>query len=300
MLEMNQRNGTATAVVKQGTESSFAADVMEASKSVPVVAYFSASWCGPCKTFGPQLERAVADCAGKVTLVKFDADKCQSLVAQLGVQSVPMVFGFADGRPVDGFAGAQPPSQINRFLSQLAKLGKGDGIPESLEEAEKLLDAGAAVDAAQQFASILSQAPDNAAALGGMARAYLALGNIDSAEAIIKSAPEEISESREVAAARSAVSLALRAANTGPVDELRAKISADPNDHESRLQLSLALHANGHNAEAIEELLELFRRDREWKDGAAREQLMTILDSLKPNDPVALKGRRQFSSMIFS
>ena len=139
MLEMNQRNGTAAAVVKQGTESSFAADVMEASKSVPVVAYFSASWCGPCKTFGPQLERAVAERAGTVTLVKFDADKCQSLVAQLGVQSVPMVFGFADGRPVDGFAGAQPPSQINRFLSQLAKLGKGDGIPEALEEAEKLL-----------------------------------------------------------------------------------------------------------------------------------------------------------------
>ena len=291
---------TSSGSVKTGSEATFASDVIEASRGAPVIAYFSASWCGPCKTFGPALEAAVQAAKGAVTLVKFDVDTCQQLAAQLGVQSVPTVFGFAGGQPVDGFMGAQPASQIKALVSKLAKMGKGDDVSADIEEAENLLTSGAAVEAAQRFASILGEQPDNAAAIGGMARAYLSLGNIDSAEAILNSAPAEIAESREILAAKASVDLARQAAGTGPVGELRSKVSADPGDHEARLKLAVALHADGRNEEAIDELLELFRRDREWRDGAAQTQLLKIIDSLKPNDPVALKGRRRLSSMIFA
>ncbi len=298
MLKFNKQ--TSAENIKTGSESAFAADVIEASRNVPVIAYFSASWCGPCKTFGPELEKAVRDSGGAVTLVKFDVDNCQRLAAQLGVQSVPTVFGFADGRPVDAVMGAQPASQIKAFVGKLAKMGKSDDIAAEVEEAENLLASGAAVDAAQRFAAILSDTPDNAAALGGMSRAYLALGNLDSAEAILNSAPAEIAESQEVLAAKASVDLARQAVAAGPVGELRSKVSADPEDHQSRLELAVALHADGQNEAAVNELLELFRRDREWRDGAARAQLLKIFDTLKPNDPVALKGRRRFSSMVFS
>lgn len=299
MLELNKTS--ASNPIKQGTEASFAADVLEASISQPVIAYFSAPWCGPCKTFGPKLEKSVQEAKGAVTLVKFDVDQCQQLAAQLGIQSVPTVYGFFDGQLVDGFKSAQPVSQIKAFLDKLIAMGGGDNeLADQIEAAEELLAAGAAVEAAQRFAELLSNQKENAAAIGGLARSYLALGNIDTAKSIVDSVTSKVADAQEVLAAKAAIDLALQAQNAGPVDILRAKVNADPNNHEARFELATALHASGNFQEAIDNLLELFRRDQEWRDGMAQTQLLKIFDALKPNDPMVLKGRRRLSSMIFS
>ncbi len=297
MLELGKNS--APDIVKSGSEATFVKDVIEGSQQVPVIAYFSAAWCGPCKTFGPELESAVRRAGGAVTLVKLDLDSCQQIAAQMGIQSIPAVFAFVGGRPVDGFMGARPASEINAFIGKLAKSGAGSDNDAAVEEAEELLASGAAVEAAQRFAAVLSEFPENAASLGGLARAYLALGNVESAEGIVNSAPASIADAQEVSAAKAAVELAKQAANTGPLNELRRRVQANPEDHQSRLDLATALHAGGQDEEAIDELLQLFRRDREWQDGAARVQLLRIFESLKPNDPVALKGRRRLASLVF-
>lgn len=298
MLELNKTS--ASNPIKQGTEVNFAADVLEASMSQPVIAYFSAPWCGPCKIFGPELEKSVREAKGAVTLVKFDVDQCQQLAAQLGIQSVPTVYGFFDGQLVDGFKSAQPASQIKVFLDKLIAMGGGDELADQIEAAEELLASGAAVEAAQRFAELLSNQKENAAAIGGLARSYLALGNIDTAKSIVDSVTSKVANAQEVLAAKAAIDLALQAKNAGPVDVLRAKVSADPNNHEARFELATALHANGNFQEAIDHLLELFQRNQEWRDGMAQTQLLKIFDALKPNDPMVLKGRRRLSSMIFS
>ena len=286
-------------LVKTGSEATFVKDVIEGSQRAPVIAYFSAAWCGPCKTFGPELESAVRSAGGAVTLVKFDLDNCRQIAAQMGIQSIPAVFAFVGGRPVDGFMGARTASEISAFIGKLAKSGAGSENDAAVEEAEELLASGAAVEAAQRFAAVLAEFPENAASLGGLARAYLALGNIESAQGIVDSAPATIADSQEVAAAKAAIELARQAANTGPLGELRSRVQANPDDHQSRFDLATALHAAGQDEEAIEELLQLFRRDREWQDGAAQAQLLRIFESLKPNDPVALKGRRKLASLVF-
>ncbi len=286
--------------IKAGTEASFASDVIEASRQAPVFAYFSAVWCGPCKTFGPELEKTVQDAGKGISLVKFDVDNCQRIAAQMGIQSIPAVFVFVDGKPVDGFMGARTGSELKDFVSRFASSGAGESVDAEVEEAENLLTSGAAVEAAQRFAAILSEFPENAASFGGMARAYLALGNIDSAEAVLDSVPDAIVEARAVVAAKAAVELAKQASNAGSVPDLRRKVEQNPNDHQSRFELATALRANGQDEAAIDELLELFRRDREWQEGAAQAQLMRIFESLKPGDPVALKGRRRLSSLIFA
>lgn len=287
--------------VQQGSEANFASIVIEASHKQPVVAYFSASWCGPCKTFGPILEKAIQDTNGLVSLVKFDVDNCQQLAAQLSIQSIPVVYGFVNGQPVDGFGGAQTANQVKVFLDKLIKMvGAKNPVEEQLEEAETLLASGAAVEAAQKFALILSENENNAAAIGGMARSYNALGDVKTAETILNSAPESIATAKEIITAKAAIDLAKQAADAGPIDELRSKLNANPDDHNSRLELATALHASGSNEEAIDILLELYQRNREWGDGAAQKQLLKIFDVLSPNDPVALKGRRRLASMHFS
>ncbi len=299
MLELNK--SSPSNVIKTGTEATFAADVLEASKKHPVITYFTASWCGPCKTFGPELEKVFKESSAALTLIKFDVDHCQQLAAQLGIQSVPTTYGFFKGQPVDGFMGAKPVSQIKAFIDKLVAMGgTGDDIANAIEKAEALLESGAAVEAAQHFAELLSDQKENAAAIGGLARSYLALGNIDTAQSIVASATTKVSETQEVRAAKAAIDLALQAKEAGPIDQLRAKIEENPDHHESRLELAIALQANGHIEESVEELLELFRRDREWRDGMAQSQLMKIFDSLKPNDPIVLKGRRRLSSLVFS
>lgn len=293
--------GNAGDLIKDTTEATFMADVIEASQEVPVIVDFWAPWCGPCKTLGPQLEAAVTAAKGKVKMVKVNVDNAQRLSAQLRIQSIPTVYAFFQGQPVDAFQGAIPGSEIKEFVNKLAAMvGEDEGLAAALAEAETMLAEGAATDAAEVFAAVLAEEPENADALSGLARALIAGGSLDQAEALLANAPASIATSAPVEAARAQLALARQAANAGPEDDYRAALAANPNDHQARLDLAKALHARGKVAEAIDELLELFRRDREWSDGAAKAQLMIVFDALKPTDPLVQKGRRRLSSMIFA
>ena len=305
MLELGRKEPSAPAgdIIKDSTEATFMIDVVDASREVPVIVDFWATWCGPCKQLTPALEQAVKDARGKVTLVKVDVDRTQQIAAQLRVQSIPTVYAFWQGQPVDGFQGALPASEIKAFIDRLVKLaGNGDdgGLAEAIEAAEAMLVEGAAVDAAQTFAAILGEDAKNAAAYGGMVRAHLAMGETERAEGLLDAAPKEIADAPEVEAARAQLQLARQAESAGPAAELRAKVEANQDDHQARFELAQALHGRGEVAEAVDQLLELFRRDRDWNDGAAKQQLFTIFEALKPQDPIALHGRRRLSSMIFA
>ncbi|MEO0379710.1 MAG: thioredoxin [Pseudomonadota bacterium] len=291
-------------LIKDSTEATFMADVVETSQTTPVIVDFWAPWCGPCKTLGPMLEEAVKAAKGAVKMVKVNVDEAQMIAGQLQIQSIPTVYAFWKGQPVDGFQGAQPKSEITAFVERVIKASGGaspeEGLNEAVAAAEEMLNEGAAVDAAQTFAAILGEEPAHAGAYGGLVRAHIALDDLDQAEAILNGAPAEISATPELDAAHAQLELAKQAADAGPVAELRAAVEADGDNHEARLELAKALHANGDTQAAVDQLLDLFRRDREWNDGAAKAQLFTIFDALKANDPIVLNGRRKLSSMIFA
>ncbi|MCX8509784.1 MAG: co-chaperone YbbN [Rhodobacteraceae bacterium] len=302
MLEFGQKQAAATGgadLIRDVTEATFMADVIEASREVPVVVDFWAPWCGPCKTLGPALEVAVTAAKGKVRMAKVNVDENQMISAQLRIQSIPTVYAFWQGKPVDGFQGAIAGSEIKAFVEKLAGLAGDGGLGEAIEAAEAMLTEGAAVDAAETFAAILGEEPENAKAYGGLVRSHLALGNFDQAEGLLAAAPAKIAASVEVEAARAQLELARQAASAGPVNDLLAAVAARPDDCQARFDLALAQHAAGQVEAAVETLLDLFRRDRDWKDGAAKAQLFTIFEALKPTDPIVLKGRRKLSSMIF-
>ena len=288
-------------LIKDGSEQTFIQDVIEPSKTVPVIVDFWAPWCGPCKTLGPALEAAVTAAKGAVRMVKINVDQNQQLSAQLRIQSIPTVYAFFDGKPVDGFQGAIPGSEIKQFIDNLAKMGGGadNGLADALIAAEEMLDEGAAADAAETFAAILEEEPENAAAYGGLVRSHLALGDLDQAEALLAAAPTAIAKAKELEAARAQLELARQAAKAGPLDELRAAVAKDPADRQAIFDLATALHAAGDVEGAVSTLLDLFKLDREWNNGAAKAQLFTIFDALKPQDPIVLAGRRRLSSMIF-
>jgi len=302
MLGLTGSAGTAPAKndwVRDVSERDFMAEVVERSREVPVIVDFWAPWCGPCKTLGPALEAAVAAAKGKVVMAKVNVDENQMIASQLRVQSIPTVYAFWQGQPVDAFQGALPGSEIKAFVDKLSALAGDGGLAEAIEAAETMLAEGAAVDAAETFAAILGEEPENADAFGGLVRSHIALGNLDQAEGFLTAAPAKIATAAPVEAARAQLALARQAENAGPVTDLLARVEANPDDHQARYDLALALHAAGRVEEAVEQLLDLFRRDREWNEGAAKAQLLTIFDALKPTDPIVLKGRRKLSSMIF-
>ena len=304
-MDLNLSAAAAPAdLIKDSTEASFMADVVEASQTTPVIVDFWAPWCGPCKTLGPQLEAAVVAAKGAVKMVKVNVDEAQNIAGQLQIQSIPTVYAFWKGQPVDGFQGAVPQSEIIAFVDRVVKAAGGeaptDTLNDAVEASEEMLTDGQAEDAAQTFAAILGEDPLHAGAYGGMVRAHIALGDLDQAEGLLNGAPIEISKAPELEAAHAQLVLARQAADAGPVNELTAAVDADANDHQARFDLARALYAHNDVQGAVDHLLELFRRDREWNEGAAKTQLFTIFDALKANDPVVLSGRRKLSSLIFA
>ena len=303
MLELGQKTPDAAELVKDVSEANFMAEVVDASQTVPVIVDFWAPWCGPCKTLGPALEQAVIEARGAVKMAKINVDENQMIAGQMRVQSIPTVYVFFKGQPIDGFQGALPGSEVKAFVERVVKAAGGDasgGLDEAAEMAEEMLANGEIEDAAQTFSAILGEDPNHAVAYGGLVRCYIAMGQVDQAEAVLNGAPAEIAKSAPLEAAFAQIQLARQAENAGPLAELQQAVQADPANAQARFDYALALNANGQTAEAVDALLELFRLDREWNDGAAKTQLFTIFDALKPNDPIVLNGRRKLSSMIFA
>src|ERR1044072_1473959 len=280
-------------IIKDSTTASFAKDVIEASRTVPVLVDFWAAWCGPCKQLTPVLEKGVKSYAGKVRLVKINVDEHPGIAGQLRVQSLPTVYAFRDGRPLDGFMGAQPVSAIRAFVDRLVGEEAEADIATVLATAEQALEEGDVQTAAEIFAAVLQEHKQNPVALAGLARCYLKTGDLDRAEQMIALVPPEEKKIAAVEQVKAALELARKA---GPADnrgELEQKLKANPADLQARFDLAVALAARGQKAEAVDHLLELVRRDRKWNDEAARKQLVQLFEAWGFKDPAAIDGRRR-------
>jgi putative thioredoxin len=285
-------------LIKDTTDASFMADVVEASKTVPVIVDFWAPWCGPCRQLGPAIEKAVLAAKGAVKLVKVDIDKNPAYAGQLRVQSIPAVFAFVDGRPVDGFMGALPDSQVKEFIDRVAKQGGGGSpVDELLEMAKESLELGDAGGAAQAYAQALQMDPANVKAIGGMARILQQAGDLEQAREVLELAPPGAKDP-DIDAVRAALALAAEAPSE--TAEFEARIAADADDHEARVEYAKALAASGQMHEAVDQLIESIRRDRAWNEEAARKQLLIIFEAAGQMSDVAKQGRRKLSSILFS
>ena len=288
--------------VKESTTASFVEDVLEASAKVPVVVDFWAPWCGPCKTLGPLLEKLVKETKGAVRMVKVNVDKNQDLAMQMRVQSIPAVYAFVNGRPVDGFVGAVPESQVKAFIQRLlgSSAGAAPGLEEVLAEAKELLATGDANTALQIYQEVLAQDQQNAVAVAGTLRCLLQLDLAGQAQRLLDGLPSELAGHAEITAVRTALDLAQQAGQAGPASELRRAVAVNPDDHQARFDLAMAYYATGEREAAVDELLELFRRNRTWNDEAARKQLLKLFEAFGPTDPLTVASRKRLSSLMFA
>ncbi len=286
-------------LIKDSDTENFVADVIDMSAKVPVIVDFWAPWCGPCKTLGPALEKVVRHAAGLVRLVKINIDENQQLAAQLRVQSIPTVYAFKDGRPVDAFQGAVPESEVKRFVDRLTE-GAKPPLDEAIDQAGEALAAGDAEAALGVYSQVLEQEPENAAAAAGIIRCAIALGDAAQARQMIDGMPDAVRATPEVAAAIAAVDLAQEGENPADIMALQDRLAADENDHQARFDLAVALYGDDDPDASIEQLLELVRRNREWNEEAARLQLVKIFDALGPTHSATVAGRRGLSSILFS
>jgi putative thioredoxin len=292
--------GPAGDLIKDSDTAGFVADVIEMSMKVPVIVDFWAPWCGPCKTLGPLIEKLVRNAGGLVRLVKVNVDENRELAMQMNVQSIPAVFGFVQGQPVDGFTGAVQESQIKSFIERLTG-GAQPPMEEAVEAGRQALDAGDPGLASRMFAEVLAQDPAHPGAIAGMLRCFIATGDTEQAQEVIGRLPPELLKNADIAAAVSALELAQQGAEA--VIETTAfedRLAKDENDHEARFDLAVALYGAGRHEEAIVQLIEIVRRNREWNEEAARKQLVKIFEALGPTHPQTVQGRRQLSSVLFS
>ena len=291
-------------LVTDGSESTFMDDVVEASKNQPVIVDFWAPWCGPCKSLGPALEAEINNHSGKVKMVKIDIDQNQSIAQQMRIQSIPAVFAFIDGQPVDGFQGAKTPSEIKDFVKKVISLGPNnnadEGLESALEMAEKMLEDGEFSDSLEVFLAIIDQDAKTTKAYAGVVKSYLGLSELNRAQEFILNLPGDVVDKKELISVKVQVELASQAESYGDTSNLRQLVLDQPENYQARMELAVSLFSKGNPEEAIELLLEILKNDLQWNEGTARLQLIKFLDSMDANDPLALKGRRKLSSIIFA
>jgi putative thioredoxin len=296
-------------LIKDSDQTKFAKDVLETSRTVPVIVDFWAPWCGPCKTLQPMIEKVVKEAKGAVKLVKINIDQNQMLAQQLRIQSIPAVYAFFGGRPVDGFMGAVPESQVKQFVDRLVQAAGGappgeaggaDDLAAALEHAKQAVAENDFALAAQIYNEVLEVEPENLAAIAGLARCHQQAGNLDQAKAMLAKVPAKDKTNAEIVAIQASLDLAELAKAAGPVGDLKAKAAANPKDFQVRLDLALAYWAGDQRKEAIEELLAMIKADRNWNEAAARQQLLKFFEALGFTDPLAVDGRKRLSTILFS
>ncbi len=296
--------GDATgALVKDISTQSFVEDVIEASKNGPVLVDFWAPWCGPCKQLGPVIEKVVSQAKGAVTLCKMDIDQHPDVSRQMGIQSIPAVVAFVDGRPAEAFMGAKSETEVRAFVDKLVADNPTPQMADmsaALDEADKLSANGSPAEAAEIYSSILAREPGNLDALGGLGQCFLAVGEVEQAKGLLESVPEEHHGKGALAALSKALELAQQASELGDVSGLQAAVDANPKDHGARYDLAIALAANGRKSEAVDHLIVIVKADRKWNEDGARAKLVEFFEAWGNLDEATISGRRALSSVLFS